>query len=636
MSLIHDAYQRLYGKSAGPCYLKITGCRLPTYLQVLLCYESNRKKVIPERKGIKYNYSWKYEAVKLVYEEVKIHYKKSGIDMKKFTSFQYDLNKLLDHHKSLVKGSSKGKGIDLDKTMPLWPRNTEKIMKKKLEEPFLSKQEKNVIKSDLMYLQSMKTDRVASYSTLDKAHISRIEKRKLKEGKIISQPSCPSVITSEEDSETPLDDPCSSDLNVASFTELPNKRPHKRVVKTGASLFLPADFIKDDRLVAAVKRIKMTPADLLTIMSVVITIGGGNLNSVNLSYTYIRNHFNKITEEVSSIIRQEWTAPKNLLVHWDDKTDQTLDGTSKEKRLSVSVSGKENKVLGVPSLGKKSLRNIYGKRVCEEVTKLLKDWNCVNNIYGMVFDTTSSNTGRLSGACVTFQKYIGKPIFWLACRHHVLEILIDKVFSCLKIERSKTPEIEVFKTFKNRWNEIWENFDGEIVNLGVTSEILQKYQSLQKLSLLRDDYKELVKLALIYIGIEPSRGITLQRPGAISKARWMSKVIYALKIVLLSKQNLLQTIIETTCLTKLKRFADFCINCYIPWWINCTVASAAPGNDLELINILQQYKSTDELCATSALDAMNRHLWYLVEELVPLCLFDSDTSLSVKAKVADA
>ena len=36
------------------------------------------------------------------------------------------------HHKSLMKGN-KGKGIDLDKNMPLWPKNTEKTMKKKVE-----------------------------------------------------------------------------------------------------------------------------------------------------------------------------------------------------------------------------------------------------------------------------------------------------------------------------------------------------------------------------------------------------------------------------------------------------------------------------------------------------------------------
>ena len=43
-------------------------------------------------------------------------------------------------------------------------------------------------------------------------------------------------------------------------------------------------------LVAAIKRIDMTSADLLTILSVLISIGGGNLNSVNLSHTYIRKY----------------------------------------------------------------------------------------------------------------------------------------------------------------------------------------------------------------------------------------------------------------------------------------------------------------------------------------------------------
>ena len=87
---------------------------------------------------------------------------------------------------------------------------------------------------------------------------------------------------------------------------------------------------------------------------------------------------------------------------------------------------------------------------------------------------------------------------------------------------------------------------------------------------------------------------------------------------------------------KLKRFVDICINYYLPYWINCTVASAAPGNDLDLLITLQKYKSTDRLCAASALIAMKNHLWYLVEELVPSSLFDDYTSQSVVAKVDDA
>ena len=65
-----------------------------------------------------------------------VHYKKSGMDLKKFTGFQYDLDKLLEHHKSLMKGNE-GKGIDLDKIMPLRLKILKRQWKKNLEEPFL-------------------------------------------------------------------------------------------------------------------------------------------------------------------------------------------------------------------------------------------------------------------------------------------------------------------------------------------------------------------------------------------------------------------------------------------------------------------------------------------------------------------
>ena len=109
-----------------------------------------------------------------------------------------------------MKGN-KGKGIDLAKTMPLWPKNTENTIKK-LEEPFYLN---NIIKTNLQYLQNMKTDTVTSYTSLYKMNISRIEKRKLKKRKEISVPSCSSVMTNQEISYIHLDDSCNSDLDVA-------------------------------------------------------------------------------------------------------------------------------------------------------------------------------------------------------------------------------------------------------------------------------------------------------------------------------------------------------------------------------------------------------------------------------------
>ena len=54
-------------------------------------------------------------------------------------------------------------------------------MKNKVDESFLS-QEKNVIKTDLQHLERMKTDKAASYSSVDKTNIKRVKKRRQKVG----------------------------------------------------------------------------------------------------------------------------------------------------------------------------------------------------------------------------------------------------------------------------------------------------------------------------------------------------------------------------------------------------------------------------------------------------------------------
>jgi len=52
----------------------------------------------------------------------------------------------------------------------------------------------------------------------------------------------------------------------------------------------------------------------------------------------------------------------------------------------------------------------------------------------------------------------------------------------------------------------------------------------------RDDYRELLELAVIFLGDTPTRGIYFQYPGAMHHARWSSKVIYSLQIFIFRKQ----------------------------------------------------------------------------------------------------
>lgn len=63
---------------------------------------------------------------------------------------------------------------------------------------------------------------------------------------------------------------CYSETNVTSFTELIGLQ--KRVVKIGVSLFPPANFVKDDRLVHSVKITKITTSDLLKLYQFQLTL----------------------------------------------------------------------------------------------------------------------------------------------------------------------------------------------------------------------------------------------------------------------------------------------------------------------------------------------------------------------------
>ena len=46
----------------------------------------------------------------------------------------------------------------------------------------------------------------------------------------------------------------------------------------------------------------------------------------------------------------------------------------------------------------------------------------------LVFDTTSANSGWKSGAAVLLEERLHTKVFYLACRHHVYELIIKAVW----------------------------------------------------------------------------------------------------------------------------------------------------------------------------------------------------------------
>jgi len=87
--------------------------------------------------------------------------------------------------------------------------------------------------------------------------------------------------------------------------------------------------------------------------------------------------------------------------------------------------------------------------------------------------------------------------------------------------------------------------------------LIQFFQNQLKEFQPRDDYKELLQLALIFLGDNLS-SIHINAPEAYHRARWMSKMIYTLKIYLFRSQFQL----TTTELSRLQQFNTFVVKLY--------------------------------------------------------------------------
>ena len=124
----------------------------------------------------------------------------------------------------------------------------------------------------------------------------------------------------------------------------------------------------------------------------------------------------------------------------------------------VLVQEEENKILCITKT-----EDSTGKVEEEKVKEVLESWKITEKIIACGFDTTSSNTGVHKGSCTILQQLLQRQLLWLACRHHILEIVIVAAFAELFGE-SKSPEFPLFKILKNSWNSL-NTFDIVLPNI---------------------------------------------------------------------------------------------------------------------------------------------------------------------------
>ncbi|KAL4149448.1 hypothetical protein QTP88_003398 [Uroleucon formosanum] len=185
-----------------------------------------------------------------------------------------------------------------------------------------------------------------------------------------------------------------------------------------------------------------------------------------------------------------------------------LIGTENVDRLPVIITAPNvEQLLGVPHLS-----SGIGKEISSAVYNTLNEWNMLEKVQAFVFDTTASNSGRLNGSCVLLEQMLNRPILFLTW-HHILEIILQSVFSYSKLTTMSSPEISIFKRFKNNWNQIDQTkFSTYVSDTGIkkilhriADDVIIFCKNALNQNLPRDDYKEFLELLIIFVGGVPPK-----------------------------------------------------------------------------------------------------------------------------------
>jgi hypothetical protein len=371
-----------------------------------------------------------------------------------------------------------------------------------------------------------------------------------------------------------LDFSCASSEEGHSEEENAASKPKKK--KRGRKNIITSD------LASALDRTKVSDREAVHILSATAFSLGQDLNECALNRSTIRRRRRENRKTKANSLKGSLPQGIPLIVHFDGKLLPALTGDDKVDRIAVLVSGGGVcKLLGAPGICSGT-----GKAIAEAVIGCVEEWGIKEQMQGLCFDTTASNTGKKSGACTLIKEKIGRQLLHLPCRHHIMEIIGSSVFTeCHK--SSAGPNVLIFQRFKQGWKNInrteYQVIEEQVAN---REDIIAFCQSQLGNTQPRDDYRELLELTIIYLGGMLPAGVRFMKPGALHLARWMAKMIYSIKICLFRSQFQM----TQREITGMQRFAKFSTLVYVRAWFQAPLAVAAPSNDLLLLKQLVRYE----------------------------------------------
>ena len=63
------------------------------------------------------------------------------------------------------------------------------------------------------------------------------------------------------------------------------------------------------------------------------------------------------------------------------------------------------------------------------IVEIIDEWGVCGCVKALYFDTTALNSGVIGGVCICLQLEFSRELLHLACHHHILEIMLVKIFS---------------------------------------------------------------------------------------------------------------------------------------------------------------------------------------------------------------
>lgn len=157
-----------------------------------------------------------------------------------------------------------------------------------------------------------------------------------------------------------------------------------------------------------------------------VKIGGGQLNQCSISTTTSHRHRSTELKCSEAKIKSKFKnmMPKFIVLHWDGKVIKYENRQEQDERLAIVASfprpAQQHQFLAAPCIP-----NGTGATMCNALLNTLQSWQIPHeNIIGISWDTTASNTGSRQGSASLFERELEQAVLWLACRHHIGELHI--------------------------------------------------------------------------------------------------------------------------------------------------------------------------------------------------------------------